>query len=53
MKVYLHNCVSDIKNKLTKNSYRKVGFFSDEFNGMYMYGKLKNLRLYLNLYEYY
>jgi len=37
----LHNCVSDIKNKLIKNSYRKVGFFSDEFNGMYLYGKLK------------
>ena len=37
----LNNCVNDIQNKLTVNRFRKVGFFSDEFNGNYLYGKIK------------
>jgi alkylated DNA repair dioxygenase AlkB len=35
----LNKCVNDIQNRLMTNRFRKVGFFSDEFNGVYMHGK--------------
>ena len=40
-KELLDNCILDIKKKLSVNRYRKVGFFSDDFSGDYMYGKMK------------
>lgn len=36
----LNNCIDDIKDKLCKSGYRKVGFFSNKFHGNYLYGKL-------------
>jgi len=38
----LDNCIKEIENnKLGVHRYRKVGFFSDEFNGTYLYGKME------------
>ena len=36
----LHNCIKEVENTLSTHRYRKVGFFSDDFTGNYLYGKM-------------
>lgn len=36
----LNNCIKEVKeNNLSTHRFRKVGFFSDDFKGNYVYGK--------------
>jgi alkylated DNA repair dioxygenase AlkB len=37
----LNNCVKEVENKLDVHNHRKVGFFSDDFRGNYLHGKMK------------
>jgi len=36
----LNSCIDDIKDKLSESANRKVGFFSNKFDGNYLHGKL-------------
>jgi alkylated DNA repair dioxygenase AlkB len=36
----LNNCISDVKDKLSQTYNRRVGFFSNKFNGNYLHGKM-------------
>ena len=35
----IDNCINEIKDKLNKSLKREVGFFSDEYDGVYKYGE--------------
>ena len=38
----LNNCIKEIENRrLSVHRYRKVGFFSDDYKGNYLYGRMK------------